>query len=66
MIEKFNELIISHKLGDTVELKGCFCMERCGKGVNWQVNDEVYTSSSVDDAVTLFKEIIIEPGMDKH
>ena len=66
MIERFNELIISNDLHEAVELKGCFCMERCGQGVNWQVDDEVYTSSTVEEAVKLFKEIVVEPNMEQH
>lgn len=66
MIEKFNELIISNDLNKVVELKGCFCMERCGQGVNWQVDDDVYTSSTVEEAVKLFKEIVVEPNMEQH
>lgn len=60
VIMRFNELLKKHKLEDVVELKGSFCMERCGEGVNWQINDEPLTSSNVDDAVKTFNERIVK------
>ena len=61
LIERFNSLLKEHKLEDKVELKGSFCMERCGEGVNWQIDDELLTNSDVDEAVEIFKEKIIAP-----
>jgi len=58
---RFNELLKEHKLEDRVELKGSFCMERCGEGINWQINDEPVTSATVEDALKIFTERIIEP-----
>lgn len=60
VIMRFNELLKKQKLEDVVELKGSFCMERCGEGINWQIDDEPLTSSNVDDAVKTFKERIIK------
>ena len=59
MIERFNELLATHGLQDKVELKGSFCMERCGEGVNWQIDDEKLTSASVEEAVAVFDERVI-------
>lgn len=61
LIERFNSLLKEHKLEDKVELKGSFCMERCGEGVNWQIDDELFTNSDVDEAVKTFEEKIIGP-----
>ena len=61
VIMRFNEMIKEHDLEDKVELKGSFCMERCGEGFNWQIDDDLFTSSSVKDAVKTFKERVIEP-----
>lgn len=61
LIERFNSLLKEHKLEDKVELKGSFCMERCGEGVNWQIDDELLTNSDVDEAVRTFKEKVIDP-----
>ena len=61
LIERFNCLLKEHKLEDKVELKGSFCMERCGEGVNWQIDDELFTNSDVDEAVKSFEKKIISP-----
>ena len=62
VIGRFNELLKEHGLEDKVELKGSFCMERCGEGLNWQVDDEPLTSSDVDEAVEVFKRRVVEPN----
>ena len=61
VIIRFNELLREYGLEDKVALKGSFCMERCGEGVNWQIDDESFTSSSEDDAVELFRQRILQP-----
>ena len=61
MIMRFNELLKEHDLEGKVELKGSFCMERCGEGINWQINDEPLTSSTVEDALKTFRTKIVEP-----
>jgi NADH:ubiquinone oxidoreductase subunit E len=61
VIKQFNELLKQYRLEDVIELKGSFCMERCGKGVNWKIDEEPYTSPDVDDAVRVFKEKVIAP-----
>ena len=62
VIMRFNEMLKSNDLEDKVELKGSFCMERCGEGLNWQIDDEMLSSSDVEDAVKTFKEKIVEPN----
>ena len=68
LITQFNALLEAYNLQHRVELKGCFCMERCGEGVNWQIDEEAFTSSNVDDAVRVFRERVIEPtaGRTQH
>ena len=61
LINRFSELLTQYNLGDKVELKGSFCMERCGEGVNWQINQEPFTSKTIEEAVGIFKEKVIEP-----
>lgn len=61
VIVRFNELLRKHGLTDKVALKGSFCMERCGEGVNWQIDDEPFTSAGEDDAVQVFAEKVLEP-----
>lgn len=61
VIERFNELLKRHALQDKVSLKGSFCMERCGEGVNWQIDDEQFSSESTNDAVTAFRRKVLGP-----
>lgn len=62
MIERFNDLLTQHNLKEIVELQGSFCMERCGEGVNWQIDDVFYSSASVEEAVKTFEEKVIKPN----
>ncbi len=62
VITQFDALLKKHGLEDKVELKGSFCMERCGEGVNWQIDDEPLTSASEEEAVELFRKRILEPA----
>lgn len=61
VITRFNDLLKAHGLEKHVELKGSFCMERCGEGVNWQINDEPLISVDVDEAVKTFEQRIVVP-----
>jgi NADH:ubiquinone oxidoreductase subunit E len=61
IIMRFNELLKEYKLEDKIELKGSFCMERCGEGINWQIDGEPITSTDVEGALKTFMERIIEP-----
>jgi NADH:ubiquinone oxidoreductase subunit E len=62
VIMRFNELLKEHHLEDKVELKGSFCMDRCGEGLNWQINDEPITSANAEEALTTFQELVIKPA----
>lgn len=61
VITQFDALLKKHGLEDKVELKGSFCMERCGEGVNWQIDDEPFTSASEEEAVELLRERVLGP-----
>jgi NADH:ubiquinone oxidoreductase subunit E len=60
VIARFIKLLDEYHLEDKVELKGAFCMERCGEGINWKIDAEPFTSPSVEDAVRVFKERFVE------
>ncbi len=60
VIERFSKLLAEHDLTDKVELKGSFCMERCGEGFNWQIDDEPLTSTTCEDAVEVLRSRV--PG----
>ena len=59
MISRFNDFLTKEGLGDKVELKGSFCMEHCGEGINWQINDEIFSSSSVEDGAEMFRKKVL-------
>ena len=61
VIVRFNEMLTRHGLQDKVVLKGSFCMERCGEGVNWQIDDEMLTSANDQDAVEAFRRKVLAP-----
>ena len=60
LIERFNNLLRKNGLENKVELKGCFCMERCGEGINWQIDDEQLTSATVEEATDIFEKRVID------
>ena len=60
LINSFNDLIAREKLEDKVELKGSFCMERCGEGINWKINDETLTSPDVEEGTEIFRKKVLE------
>jgi len=66
VIMRFDDLLKRRRLGDKVELKGSFCMERCGEGINWQIDAEPVTSGTVEEAVATFeKRVLRETGTGK-
>jgi len=56
MITRFSDFLAAEGLEGKVELKGSFCMERCGEGINWEINGEVLSSSSVEEGVETFQK----------
>ena len=60
MIACFSDFLAEEGLEDKVELKGSFCMERCGEGINWQINDEILSSSSVEEGAKTFRNRVLE------
>jgi len=60
MIARFNDFLTEEGLEDNVELKGSFCMERCGEGINWQINDEILSSPSAEAGAEMFRKKIVE------
>ena len=61
VIMRFNGMLTKHSLHDKVFLKGSFCMERCGEGVNWQIDNEPFTSATVEEAVAVFHRRVLAP-----
>ena len=63
IITRFNELLKEHGVEDKIELQGSFCMERCGEGLNWQIDESPVTSKSVEEAIQTFTEKVLKPSM---
>ena len=59
MIARFNDFLTKEGLVDKVELKGSFCMERCGEGINWKIDDEIFSSSSVEEGAEMFRKKVL-------
>jgi NADH-quinone oxidoreductase subunit G len=55
IIARFNDFLTKEGLADKVELRGTFCMERCGEGINWKIDEETFSSSSVEEAVEVLR-----------
>jgi len=59
VIMRFNELLLEYGLEEKVALRGCFCMERCGEGINWEIDEQPVTSSAPAEAVEVFRERVL-------
>jgi NADH:ubiquinone oxidoreductase subunit E len=59
MITRFNDFLTKEGLEDMVELKGSFCMERCGDGINWMINDEIFSSASAEEGAEMFRKKVL-------
>lgn len=59
MIARFNDFLTKEGIEDKVELKGSFCMERCGEGINWQINDEILSSPSAEEGAEMFRKKVV-------
>ena len=59
MIARFNDFLTKEGLEDKVELKGSFCMERCGEGINWKIDDEIFSSSSAEEGADMFRKKVL-------
>lgn len=55
LLTRFNNFLSKKRLENKVELKGSFCMERCGEGINWKIDDEIVSSPSVKEGLKLFQ-----------
>ena len=63
VIVRFDELLKEHGLESDIELKGSFCMERCGEGLNWQIGELPVTSKTVEEAIETFTERLVKPHL---
>lgn len=61
LIMELDRLVRERHLESEVELSGSFCMERCGEGLNWEIDGEPVSSPTVEDAVSTFRKEVLEP-----
>lgn len=59
MITRFNDFLTKEGLEDKVELKGSFCMERCGEGINWKIGNEILSSPSAKEGAKMFQKKVL-------
>src|SRR4030042_2957041 len=59
MITRFNDFLTKEGLESKVELKGSFCMERCGEGINWMLGDEIISSPSAAEGAETFRKKVL-------
>ena len=58
VVERLQQLIGEHRLGDRVALAGTFCMGNCQKGVCVSV-DNVFHSVSPNSVDSFFQETVL-------
>jgi NADH:ubiquinone oxidoreductase subunit E len=58
VVEKLQDLIRQHELGDKVELAGTFCLGKCQQGVCVTVGEDFY-SVSPDTVDAFFEENVL-------
>lgn len=51
ILSRFEGFLAAEGLEEKVELRGSFCMDRCGEGINWEIDGEIVNSASVEEAV---------------
>lgn len=60
MIVRFQDFLAEKGCQDKVELKGAFCMEHCGEGINWKINEEIITSANVKEGAKMFRKRVLK------
>ncbi len=63
IIEYFKKAIKEAGLEKQVELKGCFCMDKCTEeGVNFLIDEELFHAKSPEAAQEVFEREILHRG----
>ena len=60
LLKRFSGLMGEHGLENDVVLLGSFCMERCGEGMNWRIEDEDISSATVEEAEASFRTKVLD------
>lgn len=59
ILSRFEDFLTAEGLKEKVELKGSFCMDRCGEGINWEIDGESINSANVEEAVETLQRRIL-------
>ncbi|NLI12320.1 [FeFe] hydrogenase, group A [Pelotomaculum propionicicum] len=65
VIKEFNDLAENRGIAGQIEINGTFCLEKCDNGVSVNVNDEIITGVSPENAGEIFINKI-SPLVDKN
>ena len=58
VLNEFTDLVRNFGLEEYINLKGTFCLEHCDQGVSVQVNGDIITGVTPDNAKQIFKTMI--------
>ncbi len=59
VVDAVRRLIEENGLGDKVELKGSFCMERCTEGTTIEIGGRLFCGVFARDIPKLFREEVL-------
>ena len=59
IIQLYSRLIQGRNLKDKVILKGSFCMDRCAEGVNLEIEEDLLSAHSLQEAERIFEEKVM-------
>jgi NADH-quinone oxidoreductase subunit G len=55
------ETVQAKGLGDRVDVRATFCLERCGEGPNVKVGDQIVTQATVEKVMTIIQAELAKP-----
>jgi len=59
VLSRFEDFLAAEGLKEKVELRGSFCMDRCGEGINWEIDGEIINSADVEEAVETLRSRVL-------
>lgn len=59
VVEQLKQLIANHHLEDAIEIKGAFCLDRCGQGVVMKYRGKYFRNISPQNIATVFMQEIL-------
>jgi NADH-quinone oxidoreductase subunit G len=59
IVDAFKKLVEENNLEGQVELKGCFCLERCTEGTTVKIEDRLFLGVFAREIPRLFREEVL-------